>query len=106
MSVPKKQTIWGKAKKKPVEIQFREVEPKTLIRIKMPEGKKVWGEIIETLEGNHEAHVGKDFIIKGVRGELYPIKKDIFYQTYDVIITTDGTVLKGYHDVEEFYRDE
>jgi len=28
---------------------------------------------------------GKDFIIRGVEGEFYPIKKDIFYKTYDVI---------------------
>ena len=76
---------WKKARKKPVVIEFRETEAKTLIRRKMPERIEVWGEIIETLEGIHEAHVGKDFIIKGVRGETYPIKKDIFFETYEVI---------------------
>lgn len=76
---------WKKARKKPVVVEFRETQPKILIRIKMPEGLEVWGEIINTLEGLHEAHVDKDFVIRGVNGELYPIKKDIFYKTYEVI---------------------
>ena len=40
--------------------------------------------IIETLEGNHIASVG-DYIIKGVQGEFYPCKPDIFEQTYEVV---------------------
>lgn len=39
---------------------------------------------IATLEGNHVAEVG-DFIIKGVQGELYPCKPDIFKQTYELV---------------------
>jgi len=38
--------------------------------------------IIPTLEGNHKASVG-DMIIKGVNGEFYPCKPDIFAKTYD-----------------------
>jgi hypothetical protein len=38
--------------------------------------------IIPTLEGNHEAKYG-DFIIKGVHGEFYPCKPDIFAKTYE-----------------------
>lgn len=38
--------------------------------------------VIETLEGNMTANVG-DYIIKGVQGEFYPCKPDIFEQTYD-----------------------
>lgn len=41
--------------------------------------------IINTLEGEMEALVG-DFIIKGVKGEIYPCKPDIFWQTYEEII--------------------
>lgn len=26
-----------------------------------------------------------DWIIKGVRGELYPVKEDIFEETYDIV---------------------
>jgi len=37
--------------------------------------------IIHTLEGDHRAEVG-DWIIKGVEGEFYPCKPDIFEKTY------------------------
>lgn len=37
---------------------------------------------IETLEGTVRAQVG-DYIIKGVKGEIYPCKPDIFEATYD-----------------------
>ncbi len=39
---------------------------------------------IPTLEGDHRADIG-DWIIKGVKGEFYPCKSDIFDQTYDVV---------------------
>lgn len=38
---------------------------------------------IHTLEGDHECTVG-DFIIKGVNGEFYPCKPDIFEKTYEL----------------------
>jgi hypothetical protein len=37
---------------------------------------------IFTLEGVHEASDG-DWIIRGIKGELYPCKPDIFAATYD-----------------------
>lgn len=37
---------------------------------------------IETLEGTMKASVG-DYIIKGVNGEFYPCKPDIFEKTYE-----------------------
>ena len=40
--------------------------------------------IITTLEGTMTASVG-DFIIKGVQGEFYPCKPDIFEQTYEIV---------------------
>lgn len=40
-----------------------------------------WCEI-KTLEGVMVAKTG-DYIIKGVRGELYPCKPDIFAETYE-----------------------
>jgi hypothetical protein len=40
--------------------------------------------IITTLEGDHRADVG-DWIIQGVKGELYPCKPDIFERTYDAV---------------------
>lgn len=39
---------------------------------------------IETLEGKMRADIG-DYIIKGVNGEFYPCKPDIFHKTYDII---------------------
>jgi hypothetical protein len=42
------------------------------------------GLIIATLEGAMRADVD-DFIIKGIKGEFYPCKPDIFEQTYDKI---------------------
>lgn len=39
---------------------------------------------IATLEGIHRADVG-DWIIKGVAGEFYPCKKEIFAQTYEAV---------------------
>ena len=38
--------------------------------------------IIETLEGKHAANVG-DYVIKGVKGEFYPCKAEIFQMTYE-----------------------
>lgn len=40
-----------------------------------------FGVIIKTLEGDHRADTG-DYIIQGVKGELYPCKPDIFEKTY------------------------
>lgn len=39
---------------------------------------------IETLEGTMKANVG-DYIIKGVKGEFYPCKPDIFKETYRLV---------------------
>ncbi len=57
-----------------------------------PEGKsmaKDQGLIIRTLEGDHHASVG-DWIIKGVAGEFYPCKPDIFEATYELAKLTQG----------------
>jgi hypothetical protein len=39
---------------------------------------------IDTLEGHLVGHVG-DWIIRGVKGEFYPCKPDIFAATYEVV---------------------
>ena len=43
---------------------------------------------IKTLEGVMEAKVG-DYVIKGVNGEFYPCKPDIFEKTYEKIEDDD-----------------
>lgn len=40
--------------------------------------------LIKTLEGAMRGKVG-DYVIKGVRGELYPCKGDIFEETYETV---------------------
>ena len=39
---------------------------------------------IKTLEGVHRCN-GGDYVIKGIKGELYPCKADIFKQTYEEV---------------------
>jgi len=63
--------VWRKARKKPVIVEFREVKG---------EVEKIW-----TREGMIYAFPETDFIIRGVEGEVYPIKKEIFYKTYEII---------------------
>ena len=41
--------------------------------------------IIKTLEGNMAANIG-DYVIKGVKGEIYPCKPDIFNMTYEQVL--------------------
>lgn len=42
------------------------------------------GLVIPTLEGDHLAEPG-DWIIRGVKGEYYPCKPDIFEATYEAV---------------------
>lgn len=65
---------WRKARKKPVIVEYREVIPNE-------EGY----ELIHTKEGTLKAYVNKDYVIKGVKGEVYPISIEIFKETYEVI---------------------
>lgn len=58
----------------------------------MPEWAKLYEDpnntnnaIIKTLEGAMTAVPG-DFIVQGVRGELYPCKPDIFEETYEKVV--------------------
>ena len=69
------QEIWHKARKKPLLIHYREVRGGN-------EGDK---ELIKTREGTLIAIRGRDFVIRGVEGELYPITKTTFYKTYDLL---------------------
>ncbi len=39
---------------------------------------------IRTLEGTMEAKEG-DYIVKGVKGEFYPVKPEIFHETYEQV---------------------
>ena len=52
----------------------------------LPEGKtsNTMGLKIKTLEGTMLA-IQSDYIIKGVNGEFYPCKPDIFEKTYETV---------------------
>jgi len=41
--------------------------------------------LIETLEGTMAVNEG-DYIIKGINGEFYPCKPDIFHKTYEAVL--------------------
>ena len=77
-------TVWRRARKKPVVVEFREVEHKIPVASNLVVND-VWGEEIHTREGVLVGVCGKDYIIRGVDGELYPIKKSIFEKTYEVV---------------------
>lgn len=76
-----------KYRKKPVTIEAIQWDGDNLDEVREFVGDSLVvndeGVFIETLEGRMEASP-KDFIIKGVHGEFYPCKPDIFWKTYDV----------------------
>lgn len=52
--------------------------------IKRTLNKMLVGIAIDTLEGTMRVDYG-DYIIKGVKGEFYPCKSDIFLATYEEV---------------------
>ena len=50
--------------------------------------------IIPTLEGYMKASKG-DYIIKGIKGEIYPCKPDVFKSTYNVVEDNNGILSEG-----------
>lgn len=52
---------------------------------------------IDTLEGKMTASPG-DYVIKGVNGEFYPCKPDIFEKTYDKVEDSEGTYISRMYD--------
>ena len=85
-----------------------------LFDIKRTLKKMLVGIAIDTLEGTMIVDYG-DYIIKGVQGELYPCKPDIFEQTYEEVIDDNKeqkeTYLSKYLrenncSYEEFVKDQ
>ena len=50
--------------------------------------------VISTLEGDMKVTKG-DYVIKGINGEFYPCKPDIFKSTYNVIEDNNGILSEG-----------
>ena len=91
-------------RKKPVVIEAVQFDPWGPHKYQLPTGVeyiRLGGEdnfayegitfFIDTLEGRMEVKRG-DWIIRGVAGELYPCKPEIFAATYDAVEVTDGTL--------------
>ena len=89
----------NKYRKKPVEIEARQLTPETASDIvawlaehgveakswSKPPMRALSGLLIPTLESPHEASWG-DYVIKGIAGEFYPCKPDIFVNSYEEVI--------------------
>ena len=77
-----------KYRKKPVTIEAIQWNGENLSEIDEFTESKVKNHesvlIIPTLEGRMKADIG-DYIIKGVNGEFYPCKPDIFAKTYEEV---------------------
>ena len=77
-----------KFRKKPVIIEAIQWNGKNLTEIDNFVGGSIANKstilIIHTLEGDMEASMG-DYIIKGINGEFYPCKPDIFAKTYEEV---------------------
>ncbi|MBF0793326.1 hypothetical protein [Mammaliicoccus lentus] len=83
-----------RARKKPIEVEVMQFTDESIDKI------LEWGEgkitpnvppmfftdylSIDTLEGTMRVNY-KDYIVKGVEGEFYPCKPDIFHKTYELI---------------------
>ncbi|WP_313813007.1 hypothetical protein [Glutamicibacter sp.] len=72
----------------------------TLIRA-VPKSGHAHQMLVHTLEGTMTANVG-DYIIRGVQGEFYPCKPDIFEQTYERDLSPEQqTLVDLYGDTNE-----
>lgn len=98
----------GKYRKKPVIVEARQFTGDNFMEIRTwahdgmpPEANSIVlhdgtgeGLAIRTLEGTMYASNG-DWIIKGVKGEFYPCKPDIFEATYEAITNDKCNVCSG-----------
>lgn len=90
-----------KYRKKPVEVDAIQYTGNNIDEIKQfvgaalfekgahyPTGGIAWIKLfIKTLEGDMEVSAG-DYIIRGIKGEFYPCKPDIFEATYSAVSET------------------
>lgn len=79
-------TNWDGTYNAMLEIKAMFPEMKTLSTEYHDGRNEVYRWKIETLEGGHYVSKG-DWVIKGVKGEFYPCKPDIFVMTYDLVTT-------------------
>lgn len=81
---------WTKFKKKPIIIEAFQITKEFCDKYKMKAvpsyGRLFYVQkdyvIVVTLEGNLIGDIG-DWVVKGIKGELYPVKNNIFKATYE-----------------------
>lgn len=75
----------GTFRKKPVEVQAVQLTGENLVDVANwchASAVTTRGLVIRTLEGLMEAELG-NYVIRGVQGEFYPCRADIFDATYE-----------------------
>lgn len=72
---------WTGYNKEEIRNFCEEVAKFSLVKYLHDEKPSYWTLKIETLEGTMKAETG-DYIIKGLRGEFYPCKPDVFHVKY------------------------
>jgi hypothetical protein len=79
-------TSVNKYVKKPIEVEAIQLSKDNQEEVHNFAGKSLtfnkYGAVVHTLEGEMSCEFG-DYIIKGVKGEFYPCKKEIFEETYN-----------------------
>lgn len=85
----------GQFRKKPVVIEAFQVTNDTLFEVAawcdgtvVGAGTPRAGILINTLEGTMRADLG-DWVIRGIKGEFYPCKPDVFEATYEPVEDTE-----------------
>ena len=89
--------------KKPVVIEAIQYDGANITEVESFVGAKlpsVWLSVedtqlvIPTLEGDMKVSKG-DYVIKGIKGEFYPCKPDVFKSTYNVVEDNNGILSEG-----------
>ena len=98
--------------KKPVVIEAIQYDGANITEIESFVGAKlpsVWLSVedtqlvIPTLEGDMKVSKG-DYVIKGIKGEFYPCKPDIFKQSYNMIKENNGILSEGEKRVRKSFN--
>jgi hypothetical protein len=76
-----------KVKKKPLEFEAMQYTATNILELMAWSNGQVWVKedgtlMVQCLEALAESPIGT-FVVKGVKGEVWPVREDIFYETYD-----------------------
>lgn len=79
-------------RKRPLEVEAWRITKRSLQQLAEKAGGYVGLDddgnevlVVPTLEGEMMGRVG-DYLVKGVQGEFYPVRGDIFEQSYELVI--------------------